>query len=235
MQTIPRPALLLGLAGLIPFLWGALTVALPDLAAWGRSALGPRFIGPYIQVFYGAIILAFMSGVLWGFATRGTGWSGYALSVLPALWAFFTTGGGAERAGAALIVGFLGLLALEGDRVVKERDLKGGEAETTNNRMELLAAISALESLTRPSAITIVTDSAYVKNGVTQWIHGWKRNGWKTSAKKPVKNVDLWQRLGAAQARHDVTWEWVKGHAGHPENERADELARAGMAPFKPG
>ncbi|MAN13781.1 MAG: DUF3429 domain-containing protein [Dinoroseobacter sp.] len=113
MQTIPRPALLLGLAGLIPFLWGALTVALPDLAAWGWNTFGPRFIGPYIQVFYGAIILAFMSGVLWGFATRGTGWSGYALSVLPALWAFFTTGGGAERAGAALIVGFLGLLALD--------------------------------------------------------------------------------------------------------------------------
>jgi ribonuclease HI len=101
--------------------------------------------------------------------------------------------------------------------------------------MELMAAISALEALTRPSSITIITDSAYVKNGVTGWIHGWKRNGWKTSAKKPVKNVELWQRLDAAQQRHDVTWEWVKGHAGHPENERADELARAGMAPFKPG
>ncbi len=125
------------------------------------------------------------------------------------------------------------LVAKEGDAVVKERELKGGEAETTNNRMELLAAISALETLGRPTAITIVTDSAYVKNGVTGWIHGWKRNGWKTAAKKPVKTVDLWQRIDEAQKRHDVTWEWVKGHAGHPENERADELARAGMAPFK--
>lgn len=123
--------------------------------------------------------------------------------------------------------------AMNGTAVVKERELKGGEAETTNNRMELLAAIHALETLERSSAITIVTDSAYVKNGVTGWIHGWKRNGWKTSNKKPVKNVELWQRLDEAQARHDVTWEWVKGHAGHPENERADELARAGMAPFK--
>lgn len=124
--------------------------------------------------------------------------------------------------------------AKEGETVVKERELQGGEAETTNNRMELLAAIKALETLSKPSAITIVTDSAYVKNGVTGWIHGWKRNGWKTSNKKPVKNVELWQRLDEAAARHDVTWEWVKGHAGHPENERADELARAGMAPFKP-
>jgi ribonuclease HI len=125
------------------------------------------------------------------------------------------------------------LQAKEDGAVVKERELKGGEAETTNNRMELLAAIAALEALERPSAITIVTDSAYVKNGVTGWIHGWKRNGWKTATKKPVKNEDLWRRLDAAQARHRVTWEWVKGHAGHPENERADELARAGMKPFK--
>ncbi|KEO53963.1 RNaseH ribonuclease [Thioclava pacifica DSM 10166] len=124
--------------------------------------------------------------------------------------------------------------AMEGDTVVKERELKGGEAETTNNRMELLAAINALEALTRDTAITITTDSAYVKNGVTGWIHGWKRNGWKTANKKPVKNVDLWQRLDEAQRRHKVTWEWIKGHAGHPENERADELARAGMEPFKP-
>jgi len=124
------------------------------------------------------------------------------------------------------------LQALDGDRVVKERELKGGEAATTNNRMELLAAITALESLTRPSEVTVVTDSAYVKNGVTSWLHGWKRNGWKTAAKKPVKNEDLWRRLDAAQARHQVTWEWVKGHAGHPENERADTLARAGMKPF---
>ncbi|TVP70652.1 MAG: ribonuclease HI [Rhodobacteraceae bacterium] len=117
--------------------------------------------------------------------------------------------------------------------VLKERTLSGGEGDTTNNRMELMAAIMALETLSQPSEITIVTDSAYVKNGVTSWIHGWKRNGWRTADKKPVKNVELWQRLDAAQARHKVTWEWVKGHAGHPENERADELARAGMAPFK--
>ncbi|UWQ50011.1 ribonuclease HI [Leisingera caerulea] len=125
------------------------------------------------------------------------------------------------------------LRAMDGGTVVKEKELKGGEAETTNNRMELLAAINALESLARPSTITVVTDSAYVKNGVTGWIHGWKKNGWKTSSKKPVKNVELWKRLDEAQRRHKVTWEWVKGHAGHPENERADELARAGMAPFK--
>ncbi|GGE44092.1 ribonuclease H [Primorskyibacter flagellatus] len=125
------------------------------------------------------------------------------------------------------------LQAREGDTVLKERDLSGGEADTTNNRMELLAAINALESLGRATAITVVTDSAYVKNGVTSWIHGWKRNGWKTADRKPVKNADLWQRLDEAQKRHTVTWKWVKGHAGHPENERADELARAGMAPFK--
>jgi ribonuclease HI len=127
------------------------------------------------------------------------------------------------------------LRAFDGDRLVKERELKGGEGLTTNNRMELLAAISALEALTAGSAITVVTDSAYVKNGVTGWIHGWKRNGWRTADRKPVKNVDLWQRLDEAALRHRVTWEWIKGHAGHPENERADALARAGMAPFKPG
>ena len=126
------------------------------------------------------------------------------------------------------------LQARDGETVVKERELEGGEAATTNNRMELLAAITALESLTRPSEITVVTDSAYVKNGVTGWIHGWKKNGWRTAAKKPVKNEDLWRRLDAAQARHRVTWEWVKGHAGHAENERADALARSGMAPYKP-
>jgi ribonuclease HI len=126
------------------------------------------------------------------------------------------------------------LIARDGDTVLKERELNGGEPETTNNRMELLAAIEALEALSRPSALTIVTDSAYVKNGVTSWIHGWKRNGWRTAGRKPVKNDDLWRRLDEAQSRHDVTWEWVKGHAGHPENERADALARAGMKPFKP-
>jgi ribonuclease HI len=124
--------------------------------------------------------------------------------------------------------------AKDGATVVKERDLKGGEADTTNNRMELMAAIMALETLARPSAITIVTDSAYVKNGITGWMQGWKRNGWKTANRKPVKNVELWQRLEEAAARHDVTWQWIKGHAGHPENERADALARAGMAPYKP-
>ena len=115
-----------------------------------------------------------------------------------------------------------------------EKEMWGGEADTTNNRMELLAAISALEALSRPADITIVTDSAYVKNGVTEWIHAWKRKGWRTAGGPPVKNVELWQRLDAAQARHRVTWRWIKGRAGHAENERADELARAGMAPFKP-
>lgn len=125
------------------------------------------------------------------------------------------------------------LRATKGADIVKERTLNGGASETTNNQMELLAAISALEALEKPSKITVVTDSAYVKNGVTGWIFGWKRNGWRTSNKKPVKNVELWQRLDQAAARHTVTWEWVKGHAGHPENERADELAREGMEPFK--
>jgi len=127
------------------------------------------------------------------------------------------------------------MIAREGGAVVRERELSGGEAQTTNNRMELMAAISALEALTKPVEITIVTDSAYVKNGVTEWIHAWKRNGWKTAARAPVKNVELWQRLDAAQARHKVIWRWIKGHAGHAENERADALARAGMAPFKAG
>ena len=126
------------------------------------------------------------------------------------------------------------LVAREGDRVVKERELSGGEPDTTNNRMELMAAITALETLDKGVDLTIVTDSVYVKDGLTKWIHGWKKNGWKTAAKKPVKNEELWRRLDEAQARHTITWEWIKGHAGHPENERADELARAGMAPFKP-
>mgnify|MGYP001822191199 CR=1 FL=1 len=125
------------------------------------------------------------------------------------------------------------LIARDGEKVLKTRELSGGEAETTNNRMELLAAITALETLDRGTALTIITDSSYVKDGITQWIHGWKARGWKTAAKKPVKNEDLWRRLDDATARHDVTWEWVKGHAGHPENEKADELARAGMEPFK--
>jgi ribonuclease HI len=123
------------------------------------------------------------------------------------------------------------MIAREGDVVVKERELKGGEVHTTNNRMELMAAISALEALSKPSTITVVTDSAYVKDGITKWIHAWRAKGW---TKKDLKNVDLWQRLDAANARHRVTWRWIKGHAGHVENERADELARRGMAPFKP-
>ena len=97
-----------------------------------------------------------------------------------------------------------------------------------------MAAISALEALERPSTLTIVTDSAYVKGGITSWMFGWKKNGWRTADKKPVKNIDLWQRLDEAQKTHNVSWEWVKGHAGHPENERADGLARLGMAPYKP-
>ena len=125
--------------------------------------------------------------------------------------------------------------AMDQGSVVKERELSGGEAMTTNNRMELMAAISALEALARPTEIIIVTDSAYVKNGITEWMAGWKRKNWRTAAGPAVKNVDLWQRLDAAQARHSVTWRWIKGHAGHAENERADALARAGMAPFKPG
>lgn len=106
-----------------------------------------------------------------------------------------------------------------------EKEISGGEAHTTNNRMELLAAIRGLEALTRPCHVTLVTDSAYVKNGITQWIHGWKRNGWRTADKKPVKNADLWQELITASARHRIEWTWVKGHAGDPDNERADQLA----------
>lgn len=110
-----------------------------------------------------------------------------------------------------------------------ERELCGGEAETTNNRMEMMAAIQVLESLKRPCRVAIHTDSQYLRDGITKWIHGWKRNGWKTSDKKPVKNVDLWQRLEIAQATHKVAWHWVRGHDGHVENERADALARAGI------
>jgi ribonuclease HI len=110
-----------------------------------------------------------------------------------------------------------------------EKELYGGEAATTNNRMELMAVIQGLGALTRPSRVRITTDSQYVKNGITQWIHNWKRNGWRTAAKKPVKNVDLWQQLDQAVARHQVEWQWVKGHTGHPENERADALANQGI------
>jgi ribonuclease HI len=126
------------------------------------------------------------------------------------------------------------LIAKDGNKVIRTRELSGGEPDTTNNRMELLAAINALEALERPSTLTVITDSAYVKGGITQWLFGWKKNGWKTASRAPVKNEDLWRRLDEAQKRHQVTWTWVKGHAGHPENEKADELARAGMEPFKP-
>jgi ribonuclease HI len=114
-----------------------------------------------------------------------------------------------------------------------EKELKGGEANTTNNRMELMAAIMALETLKRPSRVALHTDSQYLRDGITRWIHGWKRNGWKTAEKKPVKNAELWLRLDEALKRHLIEWHWVKGHAGHDGNERADELAREGMAPFK--
>jgi len=111
----------------------------------------------------------------------------------------------------------------------KTREIKGGEADTTNNRMELMAAIMALEALKRACTVDIHTDSQYVRNGISTWIHNWKRNGWKTSDKKPVKNVELWQRLDAALGHHKIAWHWVKGHAGHDLNERADELAREGL------
>ncbi|NNJ74984.1 MAG: ribonuclease HI [Anderseniella sp.] len=113
------------------------------------------------------------------------------------------------------------------------KELSGGETETTNNRMELQAAIEALNALKRPCKVAVYTDSVYVRDGITKWIKGWERNGWRTAAKKPVKNAELWQALQTALQPHDIDWHWVKGHAGHPENERADELARAGMAPYK--
>ncbi|MBM3643750.1 MAG: ribonuclease HI [Alphaproteobacteria bacterium] len=109
----------------------------------------------------------------------------------------------------------------------RERELSGGDPATTNNRMELMAAIAALEALKRPCAVRLVTDSTYVRDGITRWVIGWKRNGWRTADRKPVKNVDLWQRLDAARAGHTIDWQWVKGHSGHPENERVDALARA--------
>ena len=115
----------------------------------------------------------------------------------------------------------------------EEKELSDGEADTTNNRMEMMAAIAALEELSRPCKIRLYTDSSYLKDGITTWIHNWKRNGWKTKARKPVKNVDLWQRLDEAIQRHDISWHWVKGHAGHPENERADQLATSAVDNFR--
>jgi ribonuclease HI len=114
-----------------------------------------------------------------------------------------------------------------GDRI---KELKGGAPLTTNNQMELTAAIEALTALTRPCQVELHTDSNYVKDGLTKWIHGWKKNGWRTADRKPVKNADLWQRLDAALLPHQVRWHWIKGHAGHDENERADQLAREGVA-----
>ncbi len=114
-----------------------------------------------------------------------------------------------------------------------ERELKGGTADTTNNRMEMTAAIEALKALKRPCVVEIHTDSIYLRDGVTKWIHGWKKNGWRTASKKAVKNEDLWRELDAVLVKHQINWHWVKGHAGHPENERADELARQGMADYQ--
>ncbi|NDF11676.1 MAG: ribonuclease HI [Proteobacteria bacterium] len=111
----------------------------------------------------------------------------------------------------------------------KEKELSGGEADTTNNRMELMAAIMALEALKKTSTVHIYTDSSYVMDGLTKWLPNWKKNGWRTADKKPVKNAELWQRLEEAAEKHAVKWHWVKGHSGHPENERADELARGGI------
>ena len=123
-----------------------------------------------------------------------------------------------------------GAMLVYGDTV---REMKGGEPETTNNRMEMMAAISALEALKRPCSVDLYTDSQYLREGLTNWIYGWKSRGWKTADKKPVKNVDLWQRLDELRAHHDVTLHWVKGHAGHPENERCDELAREAIAEMR--
>ncbi|CAA7628032.1 ribonuclease HI, degrades RNA of DNA-RNA hybrids [Candidatus Terasakiella magnetica] len=114
-----------------------------------------------------------------------------------------------------------------------EKELKGGEAQTTNNRMEMMAVLEALRALTRPCAVAVTTDSEYVKKGMTEWLRGWKARGWKTADKKPVKNEDLWKALDEAAARHRITWHWVKGHAGHPENERCDALAREGIADLR--
>ncbi len=127
--------------------------------------------------------------------------------------------------------GWGAVLTFEGN----EREICGGEADTTNNRMELMAAISALETLSRPCLVELHTDSQYLRGGVTGWMENWKKRGWLTADKKPVKNIELWQRLDEARKRHDVSWHWVKGHAGHEMNERADELARRGMKPFLKG
>jgi ribonuclease HI len=138
----------------------------------------------------------------------------------------FTDGACSGNPGA----GGWGAILLSGPH---RKELSGGEANTTNNRMEMMAAISALEAIKKPSHVELHTDSVYLRDGITKWIFGWRRNGWRTADKKPVKNVELWQRLEIAAARHKVDWRWLKGHAGHIENERADELARLALAPFK--
>ena len=135
----------------------------------------------------------------------------------------------AERPGGRLRRGWGAVLHYRGH----ERELNGGEPHTTNNRMELMAAIQALESLKRRCKVRLHTDSQYLRTGITTWIHQWKRNGWLTADKRPVKNADLWQRLETALAPHEVEWLWVRGHAGHPENERADALARGGIAAIR--
>ena len=140
----------------------------------------------------------------------------------------YTDGACAGNPGAG---GWGAILIWDGHR----KELSGGEPATTNNRMELMAAISALEALDRPSHVDMHTDSEYVQKGISSWIHGWKRKGWRTAAGTPVKNAELWRRLDAARLRHEVAWNWVRGHAGDAENERADELAREGMQPFLKG
>ena len=127
-------------------------------------------------------------------------------------------------------IGGWGAILRFGDR---ERELMGAEAHTTNNRMELMAAIAALNALTRPCEVDLTTDSVYVRDGISKWVHGWQKNGWKTADKKPVKNDDLWQALLAAAKPHQVRWHWVKGHAGHAENERADALANTAIADLR--
>jgi ribonuclease HI len=127
--------------------------------------------------------------------------------------------------------GGYGAILVSGDH---RKEMKGGEANTTNNRMELMAAIAALEALKRPCTVELHTDSQYLRLGITQWLDGWKRNGWRTAARQPVKNEGLWKRLDEAARRHRIEWHWVKGHAGHDENERADELARQGLREAKP-
>ena len=138
----------------------------------------------------------------------------------------FTDGACSGNPGA----GGWGAILISGEH---RKELNGGEADTTNNRMELMAAIAALEAIKKPADVELHTDSVYLRDGITKWIFGWKRNGWRTADKSPVKNVELWQRLETATARHKMDWRWLKGHAGHEENERADVLAREALAPFK--